>query len=74
MSQVLLMQLRRRRPTMKSEEYLLSTLDEKRKKLVAWLQRKSAIIYEMLLCKGKIVAVTEELTQLVHLFKIIEDT
>lgn len=74
MSQVLLMQLRRRRPTMKREEYLLSTLDEKRKKLAAWLQRKSAIINEMLLCKGKIVAVTEELTQLVHLFKIIEDT
>ena len=73
MSQVLLMQLRRR-PTMKSEEYLLSTLDEKRKKLAAWLQRKSTIINEMLLCKGKIVAVTEELTQLVHLFKIIEDT
>ena len=74
MSQVLLMQLRRRRPTMKSEEYLLSTLDERRKKLAAWLQRKSTIINEMLLCKGKIVAVTEELTQLVDLFKIIEDT
>ena len=59
---------------MKGKEYQLSTLDGRRKKLAVRLQRKSTIINEMLLCKGNIVAVREELSQLDDLFKIIEDT
>ena len=65
---------RNRRPTMKGKEYQLSALDGRRKKLAVRLQRKSTIINEMLLCKGNIVAVREELSQLDDLFKIIEDT
>ena len=59
---------------MKGKEYQLSTLDGRRKKLAVRLQRISTIINEMLLCKGNIVAVREELSQLDDLFKIIEDT
>ena len=59
---------------MKGKEYQLSTLDGRKKKLAVRLQRKSTIINEMLLCKGNIVAVREELSQLDDLFKIIEDT
>ena len=65
---------RNRRPTMRGEEYQLSTLDGRRKKLAARLLRKSTIINEMLLCKGNIFAVREELSELDDLFKIIEDT
>ena len=63
-----------RRPTMRGEEYQLSTLDGRRKKLAARMLRKSIIINEMLLCKGNIFAVREELSELDDLFKIIEDT
>ena len=63
---------RNRGPTIKGKEYQLPTLDG-RKQLAARLQRKSTIINEMLLCKGNIVAVREELSQLDDLFKIIED-
>ena len=59
---------------MKGKEYQLSTLDGRKKKLAVRLQRKSTIINEMLLCKGNIVAVREELSQLDDLFKIIEHT
>ena len=65
---------RNRRPTMRGEEYQLSTLDGRRKNLAARLLRKSTIINETLLCKGNIFAVREELSELDDLFKIIEDT
>ena len=52
---------------MKGKEYQLSTLSAAR------LQMKSTIISEMLPCKGNIVTVREELSQLDDLFKIIED-
>ena len=65
---------RDRRPTMKSKKYQLSTLDGRRKKLAAKLQRKSTIISEMLLCKGNLVALRVELSQVDDLFKIKEDT
>ena len=53
---------------MKGKEYQLSTLSAAR------LQRKSTIINKMSPCKGNIVTVREELSQLDDLFKIIEDT
>ena len=59
---------------MKSKKYQLSTLDGRRKKLAAKLQRKSTIISEMLLCKGNLVALREELSQVDDLFKIKEGT
>lgn len=49
------------------------TLDWRRKKLAARLQRKPTIINEMLLCRGNVVAFREELSQLDNLSKIIED-
>ena len=69
MSQVLLMEPRRR-----VKEYRLSTLERRRKKLAARLQKKPTIMNETLLCKGNIVAIREELVQLDDLFKITEDT
>lgn len=49
------------------------TLDWRRKKLAARLQRKPTIINEMLLCRGNVVDFREELSQLDNLSKIIED-
>ena len=69
MSQVLLMEPRRR-----VKEYRLSTIERRRKKLAARLQKKPTIMNETLLCKGNIVAIREELVQLDDLFKITEDT
>ena len=59
---------------MKEKEYQLSTLDGRRKKLAARLQRKYAVINEMLLCKCNVVAVREKLSQPDDLFKMIADT